>query len=255
MDTIKFSEKMLSNLPMAYFFSATQAFKERIAMAEFAQERFVKMRTEYYDLFAAFDEAYKRSQKSMLTAKIGDLDAVRDRYAYVIQNVAELWGEKLPDEDLATHGRRVAQVFASYGFRTREALVAENAKIHNIEQAFSTREMTTALETMGLADLNRRLTSITDEIEHLMSQRNEEKSEVVTGELKAAREKLDLHYRAFITYLNAVQELQPDPTLSKAAQFYNADLEKIERQYAQSRHHATPDDPEPDTPEAPAAES
>ena len=34
-----------------------------------------------------------------------------------------------------------------------------------------------------------------------MGQRNEEKSDVVVGELKSAREALDGHYRAFITYL------------------------------------------------------
>ena len=63
---------------------------------------------------------------------------------------------------------------------------------------------------------------------------------VVVGELKAAREKLDGHYRAFVTYLNAVQELQPEElqpeeSLSKAAQYYNADLAKIDLQYQQSR--------------------
>ena len=34
---------------------------------------------------------------------------------------------------------------------------------------------------------------------------------------------------------NAVQELQPGESLSKAAQYYNADLAKIELQYQQSR--------------------
>jgi len=34
-----------------------------------------------------------------------------------------------------------------------------------------------------------------------MGKRNEEKSDVVVGELKAAREKLDGHYRSFVTYL------------------------------------------------------
>ena len=34
---------------------------------------------------------------------------------------------------------------------------------------------------------------------------------------------------------NAVQELQPEESLSKAAQYYNADLAKIDLQYQQSR--------------------
>ena len=70
---------------------------------------------------------------------------------------------------------------------------------------------------------------------------------VVVHELKAARENLG-HYRAFITYLNAVHELQPEESLSKAAQYYNADLAKIDLQYQQSRKKGGKDD-EP-TPEA-----
>ena len=90
---------------------------------------------------------------------------------------------------------------------------------------------------------------------------------VVVHELKAAREKLDGHYRAFVTYLcrrlrtllnksnivsNAVQELQPEESLSKAAQYYNADLAKIDLQYQQSRKKGGKDEPtpEPETEEA-----
>lgn len=250
MENIKFNEKALSNLPMAYYYSAVEAFNKRIMPVDYAQERFRKMRDEYGLLFKAFDEAYKRTQKSMMTEKISVLDQERDHYAYVIQNVAELWEKKLDDETLTMHGRRVAQVFRDYAFRTREALVAENAKLRNIEQKLAERELTADLEAMGLTELNRRLLSVTEQIEELMGRRNEEKSDIVVGELKAAREKLDSHYRSFITYLNAVQELQPDAGLSQAAQFYNADLAKIDLQYQQSRKKGGKEEPEAEPEEA-----
>lgn len=63
------------------------------------------------------------------------------------------------------------------------------------------RELTADLQAMGLTELNRRLLNCTEQIEQTMGKRNEEKSDVVVGELKAAREKLDGHYRAFIIYL------------------------------------------------------
>ena len=235
MDAIKFTEKALSNYPMAFYFSATEAFLKRIAAAECGLERFARMRQDYERLFKAFDEAYKRTQKSALTAQIRELDAERDGYAYAVQNVAEIWERKLTDESLAAHGRRVAQVFRDYQFRTTEALVAENAKIRNIEQKLAERELVADLNMMGLTELNRRLLNRTEQIEELMGKRNEEKSEVVVGEVKSAREKLDGHYRQFVTFLNAVQELQPEESLSKAAQYYNADLAKIDLQYQQSR--------------------
>ena len=250
MDATKFNEKALSNFPVAYYFSAVQAFEKRIMAVDCGLDRFREMRDKYEVLFKAFDEAYKRTQKSELTEKIRLLDAERDGYAYVVQRVAELWGEKLADETLAAHGKRVAQVFTDYKFRNREALVAENAKIHNMEQKLAERELVADLQMMGLTELNRRLLNRTEQIEQLMGKRNEEKSDVVVGELKAAREKLDGHYRAFITYLNAVQELQPEESLSKAAQYYNADLAKIDLQYQQSRKKGGKEEPEAEPEEA-----
>ena len=121
--------------------------------------------------------------------------------------------------------------------------MAENAKIHNMDQKLADRELTADLQAMGLTELNRRLLNRTEQIEQTMDKRNEEKSDVV----KAAREKLDGHYRAFITYLNAVQELQPEESLSKAAQYYNADLAKIDLQYQQSRKKGGKEEDEPET--------
>ncbi|MBQ3300782.1 MAG: hypothetical protein IJH04_01280, partial [Eggerthellaceae bacterium] len=120
-------------------------------------------------------------------------------------------------------------------FRAEEALVAENAKIRNIEQRFAEAALMADLQAMGLTELNQRMAQATGEIEQLMAQRNEEHASLIVGELKAAREALEAHYRAWITYLNAVQELQPEDSISDAAQYYNQDLQKIEIQIAQSK--------------------
>ena len=47
MDTTNFTEKALSNYPMAYYFSAVEAFDKRIMVAECALDRFREMRDEY----------------------------------------------------------------------------------------------------------------------------------------------------------------------------------------------------------------
>ena len=232
----KFTEKALTGFPMAFFYSAAQSFDARMVEVESALERLNTMRTEQHRLFLAFDTAYKNSLKSQLSDTIKKKDDERDNIAFVMERVAKLWAEKLDDETLAIHGRRVYQVFKDYGFRTTEALVAENAKIQNMEQQFQqSAALGLALEKMGLTLLNTRLAALTAEIMQLMSQRSEEQSTIIVGELKAAREALDAHYRQFITYLNAVQELQPEESISQAAQYYNEDIRKIELQIAQSR--------------------
>ena len=133
----KFNEKSLHSFALAFFYAAMQAFDGRMAEVESALARLVTMRTEQHRLFTAFDDAYKRSLKSQTTKTIGDLDKVRDHLAYVIEKVANLWGSKLDDDALNIHGRRVSQVFKDFDFRTDEALVAENAKITNIEQVLA----------------------------------------------------------------------------------------------------------------------
>ena len=120
--------------------------------------------------------------------------------------------------------------------------MAENAKITNIEQVLAGAALQSDLAAMGLTELNQRMAETTAQIEQLMAQRNEEQSTIIVGELKAAREALDAHYRQFITYLNAVQEIQPEESISQAAQYYNQDLQKIEQQIAQSRKGKSSDD-------------
>ena len=61
MEAIKFDEKSLSRFPVAFYFSAVEAFDKRIIAAECALDRFREMRDEYDRLFKAFDEAYKLS--------------------------------------------------------------------------------------------------------------------------------------------------------------------------------------------------
>ncbi len=50
MDAIKFSDKALSVFPMAFYFSAVEAFGKRIGAAECSLERFREMRDEYDQL-------------------------------------------------------------------------------------------------------------------------------------------------------------------------------------------------------------
>jgi uncharacterized small protein (DUF1192 family) len=243
----KFTDKAMTGFPMAFYYAAMKAMDDRTAAVETALERFLTMETEFHRLFTAFDVAYKNSLKSQLTDTIKQKDDERDHIAYVMERVAKLWGEKLDDQSLAIHGKRVAQVFKDFDFRTTEALVAENAKIQNMEQRFTSEAALQAdLAAMGLTELNTRLNQLTTEIISLMAARNEEQSTVIVGELKAAREALDAHYRAFITYINAVQEIQPEEQISQAAQFYNQDIKKIEEQIAQSRRKKKGEDVEPE---------
>ena len=242
----KFTEKSVSHFPLAYYFSAMQAFDTRIGAVVSSLERLIQLRAQQHQLFTNFDSAYQQSRKSMSTKNVSELDKNRDNYGYVMEHVAALWAEKLDDEDLNIHGRRVQQVFKDYNFRITEALVAENAKVDNMEQRFAEPTLAADLAAMGLTELNQRFAAKTAEIKQVMQQRNEENSALATGLVKQAREALEQGYRQMITYLNAVQEIQPEEQISQAAQFYNQDIKKIEEQIAQSRKKKKGEDVEPE---------
>ena len=232
---VKFIEKSTHNFALAFFYSVMQSFDQRIGAIETQLERLQSLREELHQRFGLFDQAYKQSLKSQLTKTVHDLDVERDEYAYVMEQTAKLWATKLSADALNIHGRRVVQVFKDYDFRTTEALVAENAKVDNMEQRFAEQTLAADLAAMGLTELNARLISTTAELKQLMAQRNEENSAIVTGEVKRTRTALEAIYGQMITYLNAVQEIMPEEGISQAAQYYNEDFKKVEQQIAQSK--------------------
>lgn len=68
-----------------------------------------------------------------------------------------------------------------------------------------------------------------------MAQRSEESAVRVQGELKAAREAMDVVFANFVELTNALIVLGQEPALEQLAQYLNADYKKIEEQMAQSK--------------------
>lgn len=130
----KFTDKAMTGFPMAFYYAAMKAMDDRTAAVETALERFLTMETEFHRLFTAFDVAYKNSLKSQLTDTIKQKDDERDHIAYVMERVAKLWGEKLDDQSLAIHGKRVAQVFKDFVFSINDSYGAEADKILQMGQ-------------------------------------------------------------------------------------------------------------------------
>ena len=63
----KFTEKSVSHFPLAYYFSAMQAFDTRIGAVVSSLERLNQLRAQQHQLFTNFDSAYQQSRKSMST--------------------------------------------------------------------------------------------------------------------------------------------------------------------------------------------
>ena len=220
--------------PNAFYVSAMRTTDDRNQAVESANQQWQQATALFHTTFQAVDDAYQRSLASLTTADIALKDEERDQWGQVIEQVAKQWA-RMPDATLAIHGRRVYQVFSDIGFRSSEALVAENEKVTNIEQRFQEAELAADLAAMGLTEANRRFAVLTQEITSLMSQRNEQNATRVQGELKAARAKMDEVFADYVELTNALIVTGAAPELEPLAQVLNAEYKKIEEQMAQSK--------------------
>lgn len=223
-----------ANTPNVFYVSAMRTTDDRNQAVESANQQWQQATALFHTTFQAVDDAYQQSLASLNTADIALKDEERDQWGQVIEQVAKQWA-RMPDLALAIHGRRVYQVFSDIGFRSSEALVAENEKVTNIEQRFQEADLAADLAAMGLTEANRRFAVLTQEITSLMSQRNEQNATRVQGELKAARAKMDEVFADYVELTNALIVTGAAPELEPLAQVLNAEYKKIEEQMAQSK--------------------
>ena len=91
------------------------------------------------------------------------------------------------------------------------------------------------LNRLGLLILANRLKESNDKVRQLIAERNDERSEQVLGELKAARAASDVAYAAVVMFTNAYALLNPDRREA-------ADLVKrMQEDLEYFRRHAMPD--------------
>jgi uncharacterized small protein (DUF1192 family) len=88
---------------------------------------------------------------------------------------------------------------------------------------------------MGLTEANRRFATLTQEINTLMSQRSAEEATRVKGELKAAREAMDVVFADYVELTNALIVTGAAPELESLAAVLNAEYKKIDDQIKQSK--------------------
>lgn len=230
----------LNRLPNAFHFETVMKTLERVAESNLPQQN-TGLRPIFEELMTRFqreDTAYKQTLKNFKTDEIKFVDDRRDRYADCIRRVAEEWA-KLPDAELADHGKLIAQVFKDYQFRSSEARIAETAKLLNMFQVFDDDQHTAAIRAMGLQTLVESLRTLNTHVKQLMSERSTEQADYIVGELRAARLDVDETYAKLIAYLNALLLVSPTDALTQLEKVLNADIKLLEAQLAAGKKKGT----------------
>ena len=234
MGKTKINKAGWGSAPNAFYVAAMRKTDDLNGGQETENQQWLTMSQSFHHAFQTLDDAYQRSMVSFSTQTIAEKDEERDVWGQVIEQVAKQW-MRMPDPAMAIHGRRVYQVFQDIGFRASEALVAENEKVTNMEQRFQEAALGLALQTMGLTEANRRFATLTAEINTLMSQRSAEEATRGKGELKAAREAMDVVFADYGELTNALIVTGAAPELESLAAVLNAEYKKIDDQIKQSK--------------------
>ena len=216
-------------------------------------ELWKKAVAEFREAFDKEDKAFKQYRASDHTSALQKADEERDKLYASLRDTIKAYA-KFPIAETAQHAEPLLKVIKNYKITTRENYMKESGLIDNMLQDLLQYER--QLNRLGLLIVANQLKAKNDEVRQLIAQRNEERMELVLGELKAARAVSDVAYAAVVMFTNAYALLNPDReeavVLVKRMQ---EDLEYF-RRYAMPDPHRTrdaaSDDEEPEQPVEPA---
>jgi len=223
--------------------------RKRTEEIQLENELWRKAVEEFRAAYAKEDEAFKRYRASDHTAALQQADEERDRLYASLRDTVKAYA-KFPIAETAQHAEPLLKVIKNYKISTRENYMKESGLIDNMLQDLLQYER--ELNRLGLLIVANQLKAKNDEVRQLIANRNDERSEQVLGELKAARAVSDEAYAAVVFYTNAYFALNPDRR--EAADLVKRMSEDLDyfRKHAMSDPHKSKKEPQPDGGDAPA---
>ena len=224
--------------------------RKRTEEIQLDHELWRKAVEEFREAYAKEDEAYKRYRDSELTDPHKAADEERDKLYASLRDTVKAYA-KFPIAETAQHAEPLLRVIKNYKIKTTENYMKESGLIDNmLQDLFQYR---TQLRRLGLEILADRLKAANDRVRQLLTERNDERSAQIMGELKAAREATDRAYLTLVRLTNAYALLNPDvESAQKLVALVSEDLEYF-RKHAMSNPNAnkkkkdsSDTDPQPD---------
>ena len=162
---------------------------------------------EFCSAFEKEDAAFKQYRASNRTSALQEADEERDKLYASLRDTIKAYA-KFPIAETAQHAEPLLKVIKNYKISTRENYMKESGLVDNMLQDLLQYER--ELNRLGLLVVANQLKTKNDEVRQLIANRNDERSEQVLGELKAARAVSDEAYAAVVFYTNAYFALNPD---------------------------------------------
>lgn len=162
---------------------------------------------EFCSAFEKEDVAFKQYRASNRTSALQEADEERDKLYASLRDSIKAFA-KFPIAETAQQAEPPLKVIKNYKISTRENYMKESGLIDNMLQDLM--QYNAQLRRLGLEELANQLKTKNDEVRKLIANRNDERSEQVLGELKAARAVSDAAYAVVVFYTNAFFAMNPD---------------------------------------------
>lgn len=171
---------------------------------------------------AAEDAVLKISTKSKLSDGIAEADASRDALYLGFKNVVK--GFLLaPSAEVKQAAMDLNQLLVDYRIDPRAPMIKETGMMKNFLADLETK-FKAQVETLGLTVLVGQMRESNGRVDKLMVQRTEERKDVVTGQLKAARVVTDEAYRELVKMVNGLVYVEGEAGYLDFVKYVNAEI-------------------------------
>ena len=153
--------------------------------------------------FATEDSVYVRVTGSAYTKKIADLDTERDQNYLALKGLLEAFERFTGDTERQQAAQTVLAVVRKYKINIADSYEREGLKMDQMLQELQRNyQVELALKKLGAEDMLAKLKTVNDECRRIVNLRQEERAQLVKGEMLAARKECDIEYRLIIQQLN-----------------------------------------------------
>lgn len=177
---------------------------------------------------AAEDVAYKKTQKDWNVERLKDEDKKMDDLMIGTRSILAGHAAMPDGEALKQPAREILQLWKDFNFKTNDSYSGESSKIINIYQEVAKRQ--SDAEALGVWTYLQKARQQAVTVQSLLSQRFDELSSRVAGELKDARANTDAAVKQVYQVLTAIQVLAPSAEITALAQKLKA-IEDYAKQY------------------------
>lgn len=244
----------LGGLKNADHFGVVTQIDNCFAGVETDNKVFLTAAAEAHSKVQAEDVAYKKTQKDWNVERLKAEDEKMDNYMIGLRSILAGYAAFPDGETLKQPAKEILQLWKDFNFKTNDSYSGESSKVINIVQEVTKRK--TDAEALGVWPFFQKAAQQATTVQSLLSQRFDELSSRVVGELKEARANTDAAIKQVYQIINSLQILMPSAEITAVAQKLKAIEDYAKQYYLKSSSTASDEDvtpePEPTPDPAPA---